>query len=41
MSLFSRVVHYKIIKFSAVVNNNITPTAKQFTITLVMFSPNS
>ena len=34
-------MHYEIIGFSAMVNNNITRTAKQHTATLVKISPNS
>ena len=35
MSLFSKKMHYKIIRFSEMVNSNITRTAKQVTATLV------
>ena len=35
MSFFSKEMHYEIIGLSAMVNNNITRTAKQRTATLV------
>ena len=37
MSLFSRVMHYIIIGFPAMVHNNFKRTAKQFTTNLVNF----
>ena len=41
MSSFTKEMHYKIIRFFEMVNNNITRMSKQLTATLIKFSPNS